>query len=121
MTIERMIVTVATRLDETTFHQTSATGRSLPAALGEEDQVQVFAANSTGLPRLYNHVIAQASEPDDILVEALAQFDLVGLAGNRRRLNDQPGWLFIDADLTKDKPSTSVALWATGQATRQKT
>jgi GT2 family glycosyltransferase len=122
MTIDRMIVTVATRLDETAFQQTSATGLSLPAALGEEDRVEVFASNTTGLPQLYNHVIAQAGEPDDILVfihddvwvldyflkkrlvEALAQFDLVGLAGNRRRLNDQPGWLFIDADLTKDKP-----------------
>lgn len=120
MTMERMIVAVATRLDEAAFYQQSATGRSLPWALGDDDRVELFASNTVGLPKLYNRVIAQGGDLEDILVfvhddvwlldyfikdrlvEALHTFDIVGLAGNRRRLNGQPGWMFSDADFTPD-------------------
>ena len=36
---------------------------------------------------------------------AIEAFDIVGLAGNRRRVARQPGWAFIDTDFTWDKPA----------------
>jgi GT2 family glycosyltransferase len=46
------------------------------------------------------------------LAEALKCFDVVGVAGNRRRFPRQSSWIFIDARLTWDTPenlSGSVA------------
>ncbi len=36
------------------------------------------------------------------VVEGLAAFDVVGVAGNRRRVANQPGWAFIDEHFTRD-------------------
>jgi GT2 family glycosyltransferase len=34
--------------------------------------------------------------------QGLGAFDVIGLAGNRRRVPRQPGWLFLDERLTPD-------------------
>ena len=37
------------------------------------------------------------------IVQGLQNFDLLGLAGNKRRLSRQPSWAFIDEDFTWDE------------------
>jgi len=37
------------------------------------------------------------------VIDGLENFDIVGLAGNRRRLPRQSGWCFLDDNLTPDK------------------
>src|SRR5205085_6428343 len=82
----------------------------------------VYPSNSAGLSTVYNHAIdAAASKPailifvhDDVYLcdlfwpervrEAVAQFDIVGLAGNRRRIARQPSWIFADEKFNRDSP-----------------
>lgn len=104
----------ATRLEEREFWEQSALGRSLRRLQGDRRIVpRVSFANRRGLPSIYNERI-EAADAGEILVfmhddvwiddhffahrvlEGLAQFDLVGVAGNTRRLPGQPGWCFAD-------------------------
>lgn len=41
----------------------------------------------------------------DRVIEACVVFDIVGVAGNRRRLPNQPSWAFIDATFKWDDPT----------------
>lgn len=113
---------VASRSTEADFYKNTATGRSLsfnkPAFL----ELRLFASNTEGLPTVYNQVIKESiADPativfahDDIhfldfywcsrIKEGLRNFDVVGLAGNRRRIPKQPSWAFIDKNWTWDKP-----------------
>jgi hypothetical protein len=111
----------ATRASPETFASGTALGRSLalyrPYAFLEQ---RVFANNTSGLPTIYNRALREAaSDPailvfvhDDVylcdffwpqhLLESLSSFDIVGLAGNRRRVPRQPSWVFIDDKFTWD-------------------
>ena len=113
----------ATRADQASFAATPL-GRTLGAYPGYPLDVQVFARNSRGLPACYNEAIGEAA-PEQILVFVhddvhfadffwmdhlaigLKQFDIVGVAGNRRRVPRQPSWAFLDQNLTFDTGNLS--------------
>ncbi len=113
----------ATRLAQDGFFKSTALGRSfslykdfLPFV-----ELQLFSENSEGLPTIYNTAIEHAEKDpatlvfihDDVYLpdfswtnqihEALKNFDIVGVAGNKRRLSRQPAWAFIDESFTWDE------------------
>ncbi len=113
----------ATRCSQANFMRDTALGRSLALQRhARPPELLLFDNNSTGLATLYNAAIEQAASSPAILVfvhddvsiqdffwterahEALAQFDIVGLAGNRRRAPLQPAWAFATPDFKWDSP-----------------
>jgi GT2 family glycosyltransferase len=115
-------VVCATRLGEADFWAKSALGRSLTHYRLPFIDLRLFAQNSRGLSTVYNIAIDESLKDPavlvflhddahlcdfywfDYLLTALAVFDVVGLAGNRRRLPRQPAWSFIDERFTWDAP-----------------
>lgn len=114
-------IVTATRKSEKEFLASSALGRSLEPWRGVPGwKLHVFTENARPLPVVYNHAIdACAKEPalllfvhDDVwmtdlhwplrIAEGLRTFDVIGVAGNRRRVPGQPGWAFVDTALTWD-------------------
>jgi glycosyltransferase involved in cell wall biosynthesis len=110
----------ATRLPEGEFWKKSALGLSLRRlATNSRIVPRIAFENRRGLAEVYNARI-DAADGDAILVfihddvwldegafaervaEGLATFDIIGVAGNRRRVWDQPAWAFIDEQLTWD-------------------
>lgn len=110
----------ATRLSEQEFRKKSALGLSLQRLAHDTRLVASVAfENRRGLPEVFNARI-QRQEGDDILafihddvwiddyffadriVEGLKAYDVIGVAGNQRRVQDQPGWAFIDDRFTWD-------------------
>jgi GT2 family glycosyltransferase len=122
MNVEKNIrVVCATRVTQAEFPRTTALGRSLSLlrATGKY-QLQLYPSNSAGLPTVYNDAIRTALDNPAILVfahddvhlcdffwierirAALERFDVVGVAGNRRRVPKQPAWAFVDEKFTWD-------------------
>lgn len=113
---------VATRETRDSFLTKTAIGRSLAIYKYDFLQLRLFPENKRGLPTLYNLAIEEARTDPAILVfihddvhlldffwfervrQSLEDFELVGLAGNKRRVPRQPGWAFIDDKLTWDRP-----------------
>lgn len=111
---------VGTRTHRQDFFQSTALGRSLALYRFSFLEVDLYESNTQGLPRIYNQSIDRAREHpailifahDDIhltdfywvdkLVQSLANFDVVGVAGNKRRLPMQPAWAFVDQKLQWD-------------------
>jgi len=113
-------VVSATRLSETDFWSRSALGCSLRRL--EHDHrltARVAFANSSGLPDVFNARIAAPDGPDlivfvhddvwiddyfvaDRIIEGLQRYDVIGVAGNRRRVPRQPAWAFVDDKFTWD-------------------
>jgi len=100
-----------TRVAREQFRTGTALGQCLQLYTHVPDmQVHLFDNNRLGLSTIYNQAIAQAEKlpailvfvHDDVLLydffwaerirEAVEHFDIVGLAGNTRRLPRQPGW-----------------------------
>lgn len=113
----------ATRCSQANFMRDTALGRSLAVQRHvRPPELLLFESNTTGLSTLYNAAIEQAASSPAILVfvhddvsiqdffwtdrvrEALAQFDIVGLAGNLRRSPLQPAWAFATPDFKWDSP-----------------
>jgi GT2 family glycosyltransferase len=110
----------ATRMSEREFWTTSALGLSLQR-LGRDGRIEPHIAfsNRRGLPTVYNARIA-AAQADHVLAfvhddvwledmffvdrvhEGLRAFDLIGVAGTRRRLPGQPSWAFVDSRFTPE-------------------
>lgn len=102
----------ATRLEEGEFWSRSALGLSLRRLARDQRLVpRVAFANRRGLPEVFNERIEAASGDDhlvfvhddvwlddhflaDRVIDGLRAFDVVGVAGNRRRLPLQPAWAF---------------------------
>jgi GT2 family glycosyltransferase len=103
----------ATRHDEARFVADSALGRSLKLYnYVPGQQLLLFDNNRTGLSTIYNRAIEHARQSpatlvfihDDIsicdfhwverILEGLESFDIIGLAGNTRRMPRQPSWAF---------------------------
>jgi len=106
----------ATRYDEVDFWRKSALGQSL-ARFADDSRLVTHIAyeNSRGLPTIYNQHIAERAQQaqsdislfihddiwlDDIfwvdrLIDGLKKYDVVGLAGNKRRVKNQPAWCFV--------------------------
>jgi hypothetical protein len=113
----------ATRLSVEQFRTQSALGRSLalyrPYTFWE---LLLFPENSTGLPVLYNRALREAAQNPAVLIflhddvhiadffwpmnilGGLTSFDVIGVAGNRRRLPRQPSWAFADPSFAWDDP-----------------
>jgi len=120
--VDKVKFVVASRESEADFYAKTATGRSLELYKFSFLQVRLFPNNTTGLAKLYNSVIQESVNDPCILVFAhddlhitdyywlnqilngLQQFQIVGLAGNIRRVPRQPSWLFIDDKFTMDSP-----------------
>jgi len=102
-----------TRSSREAFSNETALGRSLKLYAHLPDvQLQLFDNNTRGLSSIYNAAIDDAKKDPAVLVfvhddvwlndffwverirESLARFDVVGLAGNRRRVPRQPSWAF---------------------------
>jgi hypothetical protein len=105
-----LIIVTATRDSQAQFEKHSALMRSLLAVHRLTPlQLRLFSDNRRPLPHCYNQAIDEA-DPDDVLVfvhddvtfddwmlgwrlqMALQHFDVVGVAGNRRRQPEQMAW-----------------------------
>lgn len=113
---------VATRAKFDDFLTGTALGRSVALYPSEGMEVRLFEENTAGLPSVYNQAIEEARARPALLVfchddlhlcdffwadhlrEAVRKFDIVGLAGNRRRVPRQAGWVFLDDKFTFDSP-----------------
>jgi GT2 family glycosyltransferase len=110
----------ATRRTEADFWSASALGISL-RRLGFDRRLvpRIAFENRRGLPEIYNaRIDAEDAAPhlvfvhDDVwlddylitdrVVNGLRHFDVIGVAGNRRRVARQPAWAFVDQSLTWD-------------------
>ena len=111
----------ATRFNEKDFREKSALGRSLMQtyAVFNLDR-KIFYENARGLGACYNEAIDGVENEDEILifvhddvfladffwldklVHGFTRFDVLGLAGNKRRVSRQPAWAFIDDKFTWD-------------------
>ena len=114
----------ATRLSQEEFFANAPLGRSLPVyrtfPKRQVIELRLFSNNKEGLSSIYNTAIAEAEADPAILVfihddvylsdfywaehlhDALAHFDLVGLAGNLRRVPRQASWMYLDDRFTRD-------------------
>lgn len=113
---------VATRHNRSDFFNKTATGRTLGVYQFPSIELDLYESNAQGLSTVYNRSIEKArANPallvfthDDVhisdffwmdqLINALKHFDIVGVAGNKRRLANQPSWAFIDDNFNWDKP-----------------
>ncbi len=118
----KMKFVVATRLNENDFYQQSATGRSLSLYKYPFVQVRLFPENTIGLPKIYNIAIEESkSDPcvlifchDDLhltdyfmcdqILAGLKKFQILGVAGNKRRAPNQPAWCHLDCRFIGDRP-----------------
>ncbi len=113
----------ATRLSKKEFWNTSALGLSLKRLTHEKRLVwRLHFENRFSLPTIYNaricaddrHEVVVFIHDDvwiddeffvDRVLEGLAKYDIIGVAGNRRRIERQPSWAFVDTQLTWDHAS----------------
>lgn len=112
---------VATRVDRKSFETETALGKSLaPFRKLPFIQIRLSASNKSGLPAIYNKAIDESKDDPSILlfvhddvyicdffwfnqiINGLSRFDIIGLAGNKRRVSKQPSWAFIDNKFTWD-------------------
>lgn len=108
----RLVIVAATRVAPNPFMESTPLGRSM-RRLSFDRRIEPRPAfnNRDGLPAVYNRQISEENRDktllfvhddvwlDDCFVfdrieEALGVFDIVGLAGNTRRLPRQPAWGF---------------------------
>ncbi|MCZ7563106.1 MAG: glycosyltransferase [Burkholderiales bacterium] len=113
-------IVCATRLSEPEFWNKSALGWSLRRLKHDTRLVaHVAFENRRGLPDVFNARI-EAPDGDDTLVfmhddawiddyflvdrliDGLERYDVIGVAGNRRRVQRQPAWAFVDDKFTWD-------------------
>lgn len=96
-------------------------------------KVRICCNNSLPLPTVYNASIESKDQPADIIVfvhddvwiddyfaidrirEGLEKFDIVGLAGNRRRVPNQPAWPWVDDKFSGDNPANLSGAVAHGK------
>ncbi len=108
----------ATRLAEKDFWSKSLLGRSLRPRLNQTTvKARIAYENKRGLPEVYNEAIHEETSDilvflhDDLWLEdaqlmqkirtALKLNDVVGVAGNVRRVPGQPAWLFLQGPTGK--------------------
>ncbi len=117
---EKLRVVCATKHSSQEFFKNTALGRSLSLYPTHKIELRVFCENAQGLPVVYNQAIAEAERDpavllfihDDVhicdffwphtILDAMKCYDVVGIAGNKRRIPKQPSWAFIDRQFTWD-------------------
>jgi hypothetical protein len=133
--IPKIRLVCATRETKDNFFSKTSLGCSLIKYNIPSLELKLFTENTLGLPILYNRIIEESVNDrailifihDDVsiddphwltkIVKALKVFDIVGLAGNKRRLPQQPNWYFTDAKLTPDtKENLSGIVYHTQQS-----
>jgi hypothetical protein len=133
-TANKFRVVCATRETESRFAAHTALGRSLALFPYPFVELRLFSSNSTGLPKLYNIALREAASDPAILVfvhddvqlldffwpnhvfQGLRAFDVIGLAGNKRRVPGQPAWRFTDDRLTRDEKENLSGVVAHGSS-----
>ena len=109
----------ATKLGEEAFWNTSALGQSMREHLQRDTRLSISVAfeNQRGLPEIFNAAMDQAADDavlvfihDDVWIDepylvntvlaGLQAFDVIGVAGNRRLLPNQPAWPFTNLECT---------------------
>jgi len=116
----KLRVICATRESQERFAIHTALGRSLALFPYPFIELRLFASNSEGLPKLYNIALREAESDPAVLVfihddvqlmdffwpdrvaQGLRVFDVIGVAGNKRRGPAQPAWRFKDDQMTRD-------------------
>ena len=119
--MNKVRVVVASQTNQADFFERTATGRSLNLYRFPFIDVRLFPENRAGLPKIYNSVIEESVDDpcmlifmhDDVhiidyywvdqLLAGLNRFEVVGIAGNKRRIPRQPSWLFLDTYRTQDR------------------
>jgi hypothetical protein len=127
-------IVCATREAPENFATATALGRSLTLYRFPFLELRLFASNSAGLPDVYNTALEEsAGDPatlmfvhDDIhlldffwperILQGLQSFDVIGLAGNKRRLPRQPSWFYADDKFTRDAPENLSGVVAHGKS-----
>jgi len=113
-------VVAATRRNAEQFWTKAPLGLSL-TRLSFDTRIshEIAFDNQRGLPTIYNLRIQAPSGHDvlmfihddvwlddfflaDHVIQGLKKYDIIGVAGNRRRLPNQPGWAFVDDAFTWD-------------------
>jgi len=123
MATEKIRIVTATRVSPEAFLSSTALGQSISLIkpLYPYLEVRLFDNNTRGLPAVYNTAIGEASRDPAVLVfvhddvyfcdfywptrvlSGLSTFDVIGIAGNLRRLPMQSSWSTIDAEGTVDE------------------
>jgi Glycosyltransferase like family len=115
-----VFILCATRKSPGDFQSATALGKSLVRIAHDPRMtVRVSTANTRGLPLVYNEMLDQLPDGstavfvhDDVwiddffmvqrVVEGLEKFDVIGLAGNRRRAPGQPAWAIASMQFDAD-------------------
>jgi len=125
----------ATRESAADFPTKTALGRSLaPYLRSPSVELKLFAGNRQGLPKLYNAAIREAAARPAVLIfihddvhlcdffwamhvtSGLRVFDVIGLAGNKRRVPRQPSWYHLDERFTPDTAQNLSGIVAHGSS-----
>ena len=134
-----LTIVTATRYSQQQFEQLSLLGPTLRAVHNLTPlRLRLFSQNDQSLPDCYNQAIDEA-DADDVLVfvhddvafddwmlgwrlhEALLSFDVVGVAGNRRRQSQQMTWVMQPHSQTWDHTQLSGAIMHGQGSTRKPT
>lgn len=124
----------ATRMTEQEFWSQSALGLSLKRHLPQDTRLsaKVSFENTRGLSEIFNDSLHHAEDDavmifihDDVWIDqpnfvdtvlaGLEMYDVIGVAGNKRRLPNQPAWPFVDLKFTWDDKKNLSGRVAHGQ------
>ncbi len=126
-------IVAATRRNQADFAQSTALGRSLQTYAPFGVKALVAFENKRGLGACYNEAIATIDNEEEIIVFVhddvtiadfywvdklmlgLSKFDVIGLAGNKRRVPRQPAWAFTDDKFTWDDRSNLSGIVGHGE------
>lgn len=121
MKLKTIEIVSATRMTESEFWANAALGISLRRFANDARlRAHIAFENARGLPEVFNAHIAAASGCDilvfmhddvwiddasfaDRVIEGLENFDVIGVAGNRRIAKNHRSWAFIDEKFTWDE------------------
>lgn len=120
---KKIRVVCATRVSRERFFEQTALGQSLKVYEGLLPfELDLYESNAQGLPVVYNQSIENSRGRSEVLMfvhddvylsdfywhekvlQGLARFDLIGVAGNRRRLPGQASWAFANDQFVWDAP-----------------
>lgn len=126
-------IITATRLSAEEFWQTSALGQSLKRVSYDNTMLlAAFFENKHGLSEIYNECIVSGDANnlivfihDDVWIddcffsyrvqEGLKHYDVLGVAGTKRRIPLQPGWGYMDKEFNIDDRVNLSGLIAQGE------